>query len=440
MKSFQSSLKEIPNGESRVVSNLITKFEYDTLTKEELTAEEFEELKSIAEEKREFLKVENGVIRLTQHVGLVFLSSGKVIEILPKIYDGSTREDARRLLTIFFYEFLGLAKRASSTGGSLLSRKMGFDVSFLEILTLLILNYIEKKIIQPGIYRSYLRERLVSRSLNGKLLLSQTLLRYPFQKDRFVIEKEVLTGNVLANRIVAGLAESVAVRFGSSKIRDLAGKILLYLRSIGIESSRNMVEDLKRLRLNRMNEHYYPAIQFARFLFSNNKMTGSKGEPFTFLFDMNRLFEEFVASSLSGCLIQDREKIDGDFELKPDILCPVSNGAFVVIDTKWKFPKSKSARSGDEDGDVLRCDRFQVISYMYVLSERRKVKIPLGILLYPDFPGSGEKIWQLSEERKLLALGLGFRKLFRDRGFEGKDIDGQVRYLKRKVRKKLPLP
>ncbi|MEO2068954.1 MAG: hypothetical protein ABGX27_05525 [Desulfurobacteriaceae bacterium] len=422
---------------AEVMSNPITRFEYDYLNRHELTKEEIEELSIINQEGKFYFQKEGDKIKLSQYVGLILLSTGKVIEILPKIYrhnEGNTEiYQARKLLTILFYEFLDLAKRPSS-GGSFHSEKTDFNIPFLEILILMVLNYIEKKIIQPGIYKDYLRKKLSLRSLNGKLLLSQTLLKFPFQKDRFEIEKEVLTSNILINRVLSRFVEFVAVKFSNSRIKNLAGRISLYLRNIGVESSKNIVEDLKKIHLNRMNDHYQPVIQFAKFFFSGNNITGSQGNSFVFLYDMNKLFEKFVASSLSGCLSQTEEKIDEDFSLKPDILWPLEKRKHIVIDTKWKFPTNTSS----ENRGVSQSDRFQVITYMYVLPERKNIEIPLGILLYPEFPPPGKKVWVISRQKKLAALGLGLKELIEDEVFSNeKNLDIQTRYLKKRIREKI---
>ena len=418
------------------MSHLITKFEYDYLSKEELTDEEIEELLKINSEGKFNFQEEETRIKLSQYVGLILLSTGKSIEILPKIYRNRESEDiskARKLLTILFYELFELAERPLS-GSSLHSKKVEFNIPFFEIILLIILDYIEKKIIQPGIYKNYMRNKLTSKSLNGKLLLSQTLLKFPFQKDKFKIEKEVLTSNILINQILAKFVEFVSNKFYSSKIKNLAGRIFLYLRSIGVESSQNIVEDLKKLSLNRMNSHYYPVIQIAKFLFSQNRLTSFQGHSFVFLYDMNKLFEIFVASSLSKCLSQVEERIDVDFSLKPDILCPLEREKkYIVLDTKWKFPTDASTR---ETG-ISRNDRFQVITYMYTLEERKNIRIPLGILLYPELPFN-KKIWNISNRRKLLALGLELKRMLNDRSFSKKgNLDEYTNLLKRKIKEKV---
>jgi len=410
------------------MNNVITKFEHSILRKNELTDEEFSELLNInSSEGGGFFEIVNEGIKFKQYVGVIFLSSGKIIEILPKIYNGEDPNEllnARRFLTILFYEFFGLDRNASY---SFARSKFDFEFPFIEVLVLLILDFIEKRIIKPGVYKHYIRNQINSKSLNGKLLLSQTLLKFPFQRDRFIIEKEILTPDVAINRILISLSEFILKRFKNSKVRDLAGKIILYLQSLGIHASKNVRKDLREIKLNRMNVHYQPVVQFAKFLFFGQSILGSEGVPFTFLYNMDELFEKFVAASLPECIFQKSTKIGEGFYLRPDIILPLSSEKWVIIDTKWKLLKNV---------DSMRNDRFQVISYIYVLAEREKKEIPLGIILYPDLSNLSHNktvVWELSDSKKLMALGLGLKNLLLDES-NNESIDRTVILLKKEIR------
>ena len=414
-------------------------YEYSPIKRDVFTSEEIKELKLLNRKAKLNLRIDDKKIRFSQYVGLILLSTGKTIEILPKIYSNYNRElkqrailNARKLLTILFYDLLDLTKQPPA-GGSIYSKNLNFNIPFLEIVILLTLIYIEKKIIQPGIYKSYMRETLTSKSMNGKILLSKTLLKFPFQKTKFVIEKEILTENVLINQILLGLTEFVASRFKNLKIKNLASKISLYLKNSGVISPKSMVEALKQVHINRMNNHYQPAIQLSRLLFFNKSLTGSEGTSFVFLYDMNKLFESFVAKSSPEFIAQSTESIDTDFILKPDILWPIGGRKYIVIDTKWKYPSNTSS----ETGGVYQSDRFQVITYMYVLAERKNIQIPIGVLLYPELPGE-KKVWNISDSKKLVVLGLGLKTLIENEKIRNiENLDIQVLHLKRRILEKL---
>jgi 5-methylcytosine-specific restriction enzyme subunit McrC len=425
--------------ESKMANGLITKFEYDYLTTEELTENEISELLRINEKEKLNFRREGNKLKLSQYVGLIFLSSGRMIEILPKVT--SDREEvrevvkARKLLCSLLYEFFDLSKKGLY-GGSIGAYRTNFEAPFFEILTMYILRYAEKQIIQPGIYKHYERKSSVSRNISGKLLLTQTVLKFPHQKEKFVIERESFTANVPVNRIVLSVSEWVLNNCKNQKTKTLAEKVFTYLKNIGVERPQAVTNELKRCSLNRINKHYYPVIQFAKLLLTKRKLVSEENYPFSFLFDMNKLFEMFVAKSLPDSIYDNskNEKISEDFILKPDILIPLnSSRSLAVIDTKWKFPRSSTSNSG-----INQNDRFQVISYMYVLSERRGVEIPLGILLYPELQQEERKVWHLSQERKLVALSLGLKKLINSKPFiESPNLDEATVFLKQKIREKV---
>jgi 5-methylcytosine-specific restriction enzyme subunit McrC len=416
-------------------SRLITKFEYDYLTKNELTESEMLEISQINRREKLNFRIDGRGIKLSQYVGSMFLSSGTTIEVLPKVYSTDREEDrlkARKLLSAILYELFDL-NRKGGYGGGIRASEEDFKMPLFEILVTQVLNYVEKRIVQPGIYKHYERQKLTSRSVSGKLLITQMVQKFPHLKDKVIIEKVILTANVPINRTVLNLAEFISKRCTNQKNKTLARKIVLYLKSVGIGSPQSVAKDLKRSTINRLNRHYYPVIQFAKSLFGNKKIISAKSHPFSFLFDMNKLFETFVAKSLPGSIYDNSkaETISEDFILRPDILLPTGDRELVVIDTKWKFPS----------GGIHQQDRFQVISYMYVMSERRNLEIPAGILLYPELPYNERKrVWKLSNRKKLIALSLNLRQFLQSERFVGSEsLDETAALLKRRVRETVEL-
>jgi len=404
----------------------MVRFEHDRIKKEELLPQEWEELNRIRQEWKVGFELTNpDEIKLSNYVGLITFSTGRFLEILPKVYR-STREkeitEGRRLITLFILELLfPNLKELGATG------KLDLSIPFLEIITLITLRYTEKKIIQPGLYRSYQREKVLSKSLSGKLLFSETLTRNPFQREKLILEKEFLTANVPENRVLLNLSEFAVGRFASKELKSLAGRITLFLMSLGVERERKIKETLKKLKLNRMSEHYRPPVTLARFLFLGES-TGSKtkNEQLSFLYDMNRLFEEFVARSLPEAQAQHEEMIGPSFSLRPDLILTV-NGKRVVLDTKWKKTSTRK---------IDRCDKFQILTYIYTLEERWEKPFSQGILIYPELEDREIMEWNVSPRRRLKAVSLKLKEILRNTPQE-LPVEDQIERLKKGIEKRI---
>ena len=151
--------------------------------------------------------------------------------------------------------------------------------------------------------------------------------------------------------------------------------------SFGISFCNNFREDLKRLKVNRLVEDYENLINFCWFLANHlETVSGNQGRSFwSFLIDMNKLFEDFIAESLrkfcKSWRIEIQESVNIcrngssslDVAIRPDIVVYTDQGkTLAVLDTKWKTEINK------------REDIFQLISYLHLLDAK------IAILVYPE--------------------------------------------------------
>jgi len=147
--------------------------------------------------------------------------------------------------------------------------------------------------------------------------------------------------------------------------------------------------DFDALHLDRLNYCYRPLVDLARLfiLHSTVELTHDRLQTFSFLFDMDELFEQFIAGFMirnrskllpekSGVKYHDKSKhlIDHPepiFRLIPDILVSCE-GEKLIIDTKYKILDPKDRKLG-----VSQSDLYQVIAYAL------KHECPNVVLLYP---------------------------------------------------------
>ncbi|WP_456341903.1 5-methylcytosine restriction system specificity protein McrC [Thermovibrio sp.] len=396
------------------MSKVLTKFEHQLIEKDELSREGWEELQEVAERERFRFKLRKKGVKLSSHIGLISLSDGTVIEILPKIYHSESKEEGRRLATLLMVNLIERnLRRLKGVAGA-----PDLKVPFLELVMYATLLYAERKIVIPGIYRSYERRQLLSRSLSGRVLVSKNLTRNPFNREKLFIERELLTADVPVNRLLLKVAELVGKRATFKKLKSLAGRIILYLKNLEV-GNWPAGESPGRIRLNRMNAHYEPVVELAKLL-EEGRGRGRRGGAITWLYNMDFLFERLISTALPESEYQREFPVGEGFKIRPDILFKDA-----VIDAKWK-----------RVDEIPNNDCFQVISYAYLLEKRFGRPIRKALLVYPEIESREQLTWDIGEGKELTALNLNMREIMESISRE-LPLDEQLESLRRKVREKL---
>jgi 5-methylcytosine-specific restriction enzyme subunit McrC len=131
--------------------------------------------------------------------------------------------------------------------------------------------------------------------------------------------------------------------------------------------------------LDRTNQRWRELLSLAKLLLGERFQTTTSGSAlgFSLLFEMNTLFEEYVARMLGRALAKDGlvvqrqggrlyclKELDGDgrprFQTIPDILVRRGSETLLVVDTKWK---RLSARIDDPKQGIGQADVYQMLAY-----------------------------------------------------------------------------
>ncbi|MEI4770066.1 hypothetical protein WAX74_10495 [Psychrobacillus sp. FJAT-51614] len=144
--------------------------------------------------------------------------------------------------------------------------------------------------------------------------------------------------------------------------------------------------DAQSVILDRTNNRYEIPLELAKLFLQRQVSTFSQNTSasFSILFEMNDLFEKYIAQLMSFAidsnvyeqhighrlLINERTK-RGIFQLRPDLVIENDNSQ-IVIDTKWKRLKNINRKG------VQRDDLYQMYAYV-----TRYKKAKAAILLYP---------------------------------------------------------
>jgi 5-methylcytosine-specific restriction enzyme subunit McrC len=300
-----------------------------------------------------------------QYVGTL-AAGNREVQILPKIYDSDNENLGYLVLLLSFTKRL----RLRQTGISDHERLEG---SFLEIWIrhfAMELNYLLRR--RPMHRYVEVEERVGF--LRGKLLVERELAGTGLLYARYACRYEVFTPDHLLNR---------ALRFCNALLlrqtRSLSNRVLLQENDAllsDVSSSVVRVEDLDRIHLDRLNRHYEPILGLCRLLLENSTLDLKAGRinQLAFVFDMNKLFEEFVAEFLK----RHRSKIDlgggrhlarvgyqhrlgrlfGAFGMDVDLALTDDAGETFLVDTKYKV-----LDANERHGGLSQADFYQMYAY-----------------------------------------------------------------------------
>lgn len=157
------------------------------------------------------------------------------------------------------------------------------------------------------------------------------------------------------------------------------------------------------IHFHRLNARYKESFEFALLLLKKSIPLFSKEKKsFAFLFDMNELFEKFIAKVFT--LIDPNTKLQnqknfGNLQLKPDII--TSN---MIVDTKYKIVTTKE--------DLAASDKYQ----MFVYGTNFEIKNTM--LLYPKHLEHLESMLRLGRDDKEIALKIKSIDLECDGGYD----------------------
>lgn len=357
-----------------------------------------------------FLKFKDSNTLVVQnYVGLIQTKSGFCVEILPKTFyaaseyqgfeaqqDENKKQDSIHFAKTLLLKMLKTLKNSPFKYSQLASLKAQ-NMPLLEVFILMFLNELDN-LVKKGLKSSYVIQEENRRFLKGKLLFNQNL-KYNFtHKERFFTASDEFSVDIAPNRLIKSTLEVLSKQ-------NLNGEIsakLMQLRFVftDITPSQNIDKDLSQCTNSRLFNAYDLILQWCKIFLKRQAFTSYQGntKAFALLFDMNKLFERFVANELRNPEI--RKGVLGGFDneiriktqekrkhlateneqnrfcLKPDIvgyekadkdLKPV-----FIADTKWKILNDDSKNYGISQNDV-----YQMWAY---LSKYECVK---GFLIYP---------------------------------------------------------
>ena len=329
-------------------------------------------------------------LRAEQVVGVI-AADGCALEILPKIdglgdgHDDDSRGKIRRRLV----HMLAVAHDLDIASGAVTDLGWQRD-SLLEILIGLFARKLSDAVRQ-GMPRRYLECTDDLPALRGRLDVTRQFTKLATDAGRLACRYDALSADITINRVMkAAVTQLGRISQSEATQRRLRELAFVYANVSAVPPQLLNWEDLV---FDRSSARWRELVDLAKLLLGHRFQTTSGGASrgFSLLFEMHKLFEQYVErllkravagteltvhgqSGLRFCL-QDTEAPHAPrFQTRPDILVKRGTETVLIIDTKWK---RIAARIDDPKQGVAQADVYQMMAY------GRLYQCPRLLLLYP---------------------------------------------------------
>ena len=345
-----------------------------------VSPEDFEALKCFAyeEENHRYLDLARGgrELRAKHYVGVIETRSGTVVEVLPKITD-DVAETRIVLLKM-------LRRLRHSPFKRLSAAHLDTDrMNLLEIYIAIFLDAVTE-LVRKGLAADYVVRRSNEKFFKGRLEKKEQIRHNQIHKERFFVSFDSYEHDRPENRIVKATLKKLSRKSRSPLNRKKLQELLFVFDEVTMPA--NPLHDLRNLVKSRQMRHYETVLSWCEIFLSDSAPVSYRGSHHTLaiMFDMNRIFEDYVAywfkrncpdfdvktqHSAKHLLIAPKPL----FKLRPDLLI----GDEILADTKWKILDEKSKRYG-----LSQQDLYQMFAY-----GKKYEKSKTLYLIYPKSQG-----------------------------------------------------
>ena len=260
----------------------------------------------------------------------------------------------------------------------------------LEVFAIMFLDEVER-LIKRGIKSDYVVREENRTFLKGKLLFGENLKRNFAHKERFFTANDEFIADIAPNRLIVSTILFLSAQGFSPRTSGRISQARFIFADI--PPSKSIDKDFALCHSSRHYKDYELLLAWCEIFLRCKSFIPYQGgnKAFALLFDMNKLFESFVAWYLKRacggkCVISAQEsckyllEVGGarKFQIKPDIVCRKSdsggNNVVFIADTKWKILESSESKTYG----IAQSDLYQMFAYL------AKYECENGFLIYPQ--------------------------------------------------------
>jgi 5-methylcytosine-specific restriction enzyme subunit McrC len=222
--------------------------------------------------------------------------------------------------------------------------------------------------VEQGLLQGYRSVKAVQPVLRGRMLAGEQMTRLFGFPVPVAVEYDDFTVDIVENQL---LLMALKRLFSVPRLSAVARRRLQRLRRILADvTARPRGADLPALQRSRLNLRYQPALALARVIMAADSFEHKVGDLTVtgYMFDMWRVFEDFVTVALSESLrshggrsfCQKRLSLDVQrrVAMKPDLIWESGGAVRAVVDAKYKAERPEG---------FPNADLYQMLAYCIVL-------------------------------------------------------------------------
>ncbi|QCA05673.1 McrC family protein [Pantoea vagans] len=307
-------------------------------------------------------------IRFAQFCGVIQLDD-LTLEILPKIHGKEEQPESCRAAMVQMLHTARLMRTHKGAQASINTQQH----SLLDIFIQHFCHDLHTQILQ-GKLRNYIEQEENLSVMRGRLVIPQHVRHNLVHKERLYCRFDEFSEDMLLNQILRFTLRLLIPWTRSGKTKKKLIELLMHFN--GINDAPITLQSFKLLKNDRITQRFQPVLEQCRLFIAAIKPDVLAGSTplFSLLFDMNRLFEAWVAEKLKPWAhhqgwhlrTQGPRKYlamhDNDspkFQLRPDIALVDDDGnPQLIADTKWKLLNAADRKLG-----VSSSDMYQLYAY-----------------------------------------------------------------------------
>jgi len=362
----------------------------------------------------------------------VITAPGCQIEILPKIEGGRETAISNATLRSRLIHMLGVVHDLPIEVGAIAQLGWQRDT----VLELLIRLFCAKltDAVRQGMPRHYLAHEDDLPALRGRLDVTRQFSALAISPQKLACRFDALSPDIALNQVMrAAIAKLSRLAEAPDNQRALRELNFVYAEVANVPPNALRWD---QIILDRTNRRWRDLVSLARLFLADRHQQTSAGtiDGHALLFEMNVLFEQYIAKVLSRALAGTGlrataqgghrdclyEGDTGRFRTRPDVIIRQDHRIALIIDTKWKrmTPQIEDPRQGIGQADV-----YQLMAY------GRLYDCPNVMLLYPhhaDLPSDPIRrryaIAARDSEEALFVATLDLARPQRDQGTALRDL------------------
>lgn len=319
-------------------------------------------------------------VKFRQFCGVVQIQQILQIEILPKVFPHQTPDQQRTTL-------IEMLDTAGDIEG-LSAQQAGLGTSNHRLLDVFIRHFLKllDAQLQQGLLRDYRDVEDTLDQVRGRIDLIRQQRENLFKPQRLACRFNELVVDIPVNRLLHTALLCMTNLASSPTLRQHILSMRMRFGGIGII---HKGDHLPRADdLNRMQRRYASVVELARLFIDGQYLDARAGQQqvYSLLFDMNQLFERFVAVKLRptarkmGLRLMEQgprrylgedDSGKGRLLMRPDIsLLNALNQPVAILDTKWKLLESSNPLASLSSADLYqlstyasayRCDQVMLL-------------------------------------------------------------------------------